>query len=341
MTALDAPAPPRRDLAGLPLAHLHLHLEGSMRPQTLAEMAARYGVPVPRTRGFGSFAAFAGLYVAATEVLRTEEDLRRVVREVVEDSAADGAVWVEPQFFPPFYEGRLGTVPEIIAMVADEGRSTAQRLGVGFGLMVAADRTRDPAHAEALATACGQAGTDQVVSFGLANDEATGPPAPFARAFAIAREAGLVSAPHAGELAGPASVRSALDDLGAQRLGHGVRAVEDPSLVERLAEEQVCLDVCPTSNVLLSVVASLDLHPLKALLEAGVPCSIGSDDSLLFGPRLAAEVVTARDVLGLSDEQLATVARSGLRAAAHAPAALVTDALARVDAWVASRADGS
>ncbi len=333
-----APSPARRDLSGLPLAHLHLHLEGSMRPETLAEMAAGYGVPVPVTRGFGSFTAFAGLYAAATEVLRTPEDLRRVVREVVEDSAADGAVWVEPQFFPPFYDGRLGTVPEIIAMVADEGRRTAEHLGVGFGLMVAADRTRDPVDAETLARQCAEAGTGQVVAFGLANDEVAGPPAPFARAFAIAREAGLVSAPHAGELAGPDSVRSALDDLGAQRLGHGVRAVEDPALVARLAEEEVCLDVCPTSNVALSVVPSLDVHPLKALLEAGVACSVGSDDSLLFGPRLAAEVLTARDVLGLSDEQLATVARSGLRAAAHAPAALVDDALARVDDWLSAPA---
>lgn len=338
MTSADAPAAPRRDLDGLPVAHLHLHLEGSMRPATLAEMAAGYGVPVPQTRGYGSFAAFAGLYVAATEVLRTQDDLRRVVREVVEDSAADGAAWVEPQFFPPYYEGRLGTVAEIIGMVADEGRSTADRLGVGFGLMVAADRTRDPADGEALATACAEAGTGQVVSFGLANDEATGPAAPFARTFAIAREAGMVSAPHAGELAGPASVRSALDDLGARRIGHGVRAAEDPALVARLAQEQVCLDVCPTSNVMLSVVPSLDVHPLKALLEAGVPCSIGGDDSLLFGPGLGQELRTARDVLGLSDDQLATVARSGLRAAAHAPAALVDDALARVDAWLAAPA---
>lgn len=347
MSSPDAPAdraptgsapPGRRDLAGLPLAHLHVHLEGAMRPSTLAEMAAGYGVPVPVTRGFGSFPAFAGLYQAATKVLRTEADLRRVVREVVEDSAADGAVWVEPQFFPPYYDGVLGTVPEVIAMVADEGRVTAQRLGVGFGLMVSADRTRDPADAEALATRCAEAGTGQVVSFGLANDEAAWPPAPFARAFAIAREAGMLSTPHAGELAGPDSVRSALDDLGAQRIAHGVRAVEDPALVARLAEEEVCLDVCPTSNLLLSVVPSLDVHPLRALLEAGVPCSIGGDDPLLFGPGLGQELVTARDVLGLSDEQLATVARSGLRAAAHAPAALVEDALARVDAWLAAPA---
>ena len=159
-----------------------------------------------------------------------------------------------------------------------------------------------------------------MVSFGLANDEVAGPPERFARAFAVAREAGLVSAPHAGELAGPDSVRGALDALGARRVGHGVRAVEDPALVARLAEERVCLDVCPTSNLLLSVVPSLAEHPLARLLAAGVPCSIGSDDPLLFGPGLLAEHVTAREVLGLDDAQLALAARSGLEAAAHAPA---------------------
>lgn len=329
-------ATPVKDLAALPKAHLHAHLEGSMRPETLAELAAGYGVPVPQTRGYGSFPAFAGLYVAATEVLRTEDDLRRVVREVVEDGAADGAVWVEPQFFPPYYDPRLGSTAEVIGIVVDEGRATAARLGVGFGLMVAADRTRDPADAEALAALAAERAGDGVVSFGLANDEAPWPPEPFTRAFAVAREAGLVSAPHAGELAGPESVRGALDALGARRIAHGVRAVEDPELVRRLADEGVCLDVAPTSNLMLSVVPSLSEHPLRRLVEAGVRCSINVDDSLLFGPGLLAEYTTAREVLGLDDTQLAWVARSGVEAAAGAPAELVAGALARVDAWLAT-----
>lgn len=323
-----------RSLRALPKAHLHLHLEGAMRAATLAELAAGYGVPVPGTRGFGSFGAFADLYVAATDVLRAADDLRRVVREVVEDSAADGAVWVEPQFFPPYYEGRLGTVPEVIDVVVDEGLAAARELGVGFGLMVAADRTRDPAEAELLAGQAADRAGRGVVSFGLANDEVAGPPEPFARAFAVAREAGLVSAPHAGELAGPDSVRGALDALGARRIGHGVRAVEDASLVARLAEEGVCLDVCPTSNLSLGVVPALADHPLPALLEAGVACSLGSDDPLLFGSGLLQEYAVARDVLGLDDAQLARVALSGLEAAAHAPPALVAAATAAVSEWL-------
>jgi adenosine deaminase len=309
-----------------------------MRPATLAERASHYGVPVPETRGYGSFTAFAGLYVAATEVLRTEEDLRRVVREVVEDAAADGAVWVEPQFFPPYYDPRLGSAGHVLDVVLDELRAAAEALGVGAGLMVSADRTRPAEDAEALARLAASRAGAGVVSFGLANDEVAGPPEPFARAFAVARDAGLVSAPHAGELAGPDSVRGALDALGAQRLAHGVRAVEDDALVARLAEEGTVLDVCPTSNLMLSVVPSLEQHPLPQLLRAGVACSIGIDDSLLFGPSLAQEYATARSVLGLTDEELAVVARSGLRGAAHAPADLVEGALGAVDAWLAAPA---
>ncbi len=326
----------QRDLRLLPKASLHTHLEGCMRPSTLADLADHYGVPVPETRGYGSFAAFAGLYAAATEVLRTEDDLRRVVREVVEDAAADGAVWVEPQMWPNYYDPRLGSAGHVLDIALDEGLATAGRLGIGFGLMVTAIRVEPPEAAEVLAELAVSRAGSGVVSFGLAHDEALGPPAPFARAFAVARAGGLVSAPHAGELAGPESVLSALDDLGARRLGHGVRAVEDPALVARLAEERVCLDVCPTSNLLLGVVPSLEVHPLRLLLEAGVPCSLNPDDSLLFGPGLLAEYEVAREALGLDDALLAVVARSGVEAASHAPGALVSRALEDVEAWLAS-----
>ncbi|MGQ7295428.1 adenosine deaminase [Quadrisphaera sp. KR29] len=325
-----------RDLRLLPKASLHVHLEGCMRPSTLAELAAGYGVPVPATRGYGSFAAFAGLYDAAARCVRSEADLRRVVREVVEDAAADGAVWVEPQLWPHYDSPLLGDSGLVLDVALDEGRATAARLGVGFGLMVTAIRVLPPEHAEALAELAVTRAEGGVVSFGLAHDEVLGPPAPFARAFAVARAGGLVAAPHAGELLGPDSVRSALDDLGARRVAHGVRALEDPALVERLAAERVCLDVCPTSNALLGVVPSLPEHPLARLLEAGVACSVGPDDSLLFGPGLLEEYQTCRTALGLDDAQLAAVARSGIEAAAHAPSALVSGALERVEAWLTS-----
>ena len=172
-----------------------------------------------------------------------------------------------------------------------------------------------------------------VVAFGLASDEALFPPAPFAEAFSIALSAGLLSTPHAGELAGPESVQGALDQLKAHRIQHGVRAIEDPALVERLALAGVCLDVCPTSNLLLGVVSDLAAHPLPALLAAGVRCSLNADDPLLFGVGLADEYLIGREALGLDDATLAGVAANSIQASG-APAGLKRSALRGISEWL-------
>jgi len=322
-----------RDLLALPKAHLHLHLEGGMRPSTLEERAEHYGIPVPVVSGFGSFAAFSSMYVAACDVLRTDDDLIRLVDEVVDDAAFSGAVWIEPAIYAPHHLERLGPVEHVIEVTLDALASAARRTGVGTGLMVAADRTVDPADAIAQARVAVRYADRGVVSFGLANDEARWPPEPFAEAFAIAREAGLLSTPHAGELDGPASVIGALDALHADRIQHGVRSIEDPELVKRLADEGICLDVCPSSNVLLSVVPSIEDHPLPALLAAGVRCSLNADDPLLFGPGLLEEYELCRTVLDLDDEQLAAVARASIEASG-ASDDLQATAVAGVAAWL-------
>ncbi|MET7478081.1 hypothetical protein ABZT17_27480 [Streptomyces sp. NPDC005648] len=172
-----------------------------------------------------------------------------------------------------------------------------------------------------------------MVSFGLTGDEARHAPEPFAEAFAIARDAGLIPAAHAGELAGPASVRAALDVLGARRIARGVRAIEDPPLLARLAAEGIVLDVCPTSNVALGVVAPLSAHPLPQLLQAGIRCTLNADDPLVFGPGLLQEYETARTALSLNDTQLAAVARTSLEASG-APRTTMEDAVTRIDAWL-------
>jgi adenosine deaminase len=326
-----------RDLALLPKGHLHLHLEGAMRPATLSELAGAAGMAVPPIRGFGSFGAFAGMYDAACNVLVSQRELRRLVREVVEDAAADGVRWVEPAFYAPRYRSRLGSDRAAIELVLDELRLAGADLGVGTGLIVAADRTADPSEAVGLARTAVALRPVGVVGFGLANDEAGWPPEPFAEAFGIAVDGGLLSAPHGGELAGPASVIGCLDDCRADRVMHGVRAVEDPRLVARLAEQGTCLDVCPTSNVLLGVVPSIDAHPLPALLDAGVRCSINADDPLLFGPGILAEYGLCRNVLGLDDVALAAVARCSLEDSG-APRALVADAVAGIDEWLGRKA---
>ena len=324
-----------RDLETLPKGHLHLHLEGSMRPATLAELAAEHGLEVPPTRGYGNFGAFAGLYRAACAVIVRPDDLRRVVGEVVEDAALDGAWWVEPSFHLPHQRNVVADDHELLELVLDAAHDAAARLGIGVGLILTADRTAPVEQAVELARLAADHAGRGVVGFGLANDESTHPPEPFGPAFDIAREAGLLSIPHAGELAGPESVRAALDRLGADRLQHGVRVVEDPALTARLAADDICCDVCPTSNLMLSVCASLAEHPLPALLEAGVPCSLNADDSLLFGAGLLDEYRLARDEVGLDDAQLASVAWSSLRCSA-APADVQQRARAAIDAWLSS-----
>jgi adenosine deaminase len=328
-----------RDLGALPKAHLHLHLEGAMRPATLAELAAGYGMAMPSVRGYGTFAAFAGMYIAACEVIRSPDDLRRVVREVVEDAAVDGAGWVEPALYAPRHSHRLGSVEAVIEIALDALAGAGAELGVGTGLLLAADRTEGPADAEKQALLAARYRDRGVVGLGLANDESRFPPQPFAAAFGIAKRAGLRSVPHAGELAGPASVIGALDALNADRIQHGVRSIEDPELVSRLADSRVCLDVCPTSNLALSVVPSVDAHPLPALLAAGVRCSVNADDPLLFGPGLLEEYRLCRQELGLDDPSMAHIARCSIEASA-APGDLKRRLLGDVDAWLAGPAGG-
>ncbi len=323
----------RRDLRALPKGHLHLHLEGSMRPATLAELADDAGIPVPEIRGYGSFTAFADTYLAACQVLVTPDHFARLVYEVVEDSVLDGAVWVEFSFYAPHHRDRFGEDEEIVDMVLESLHAAGEQLGVGVGLMLAADRTVDPVIAVEQARIAAARADAGVVSFGLANDEAIGPPEPYAEAFAIAKDAGLLSAPHAGELAGPESVRGALDTLQPNRLQHGVRAVEDPELVKRLADSDIVLDVCPTSNLLLSVYPSYGEHPLPELLAAGIQCSLNGDDPLLFGPVLLHEYEVARADMGLDDAALAAVARASI-SGSGAPEAFKTAALRSIDDWL-------
>ncbi|MDP9075551.1 MAG: adenosine deaminase [Actinomycetota bacterium] len=326
-----------RDLRALPKAHLHLHLEGAMRPPTLRQLSEQRGLEVPTIAGFGSFAAFEATYLAACAVLATMDDMRRLVTEVVEDAASAGAVWVEPASYLPHHRRRLGPDHAVLNVVLDTLASAASALGIGAGFIVAADRTVDPADSIDQARLAVEHGGLGVVGFGLANDETGHPPEPFAAAFEIARDGGLLATPHAGELAGPDSVAGALDALGADRIQHGVRAIEDPLLVERLASAGVCLDVCVSSNLLLSVFPSLEAHPLPALLDAGVRCSLNADDPLLFGPNLLEEYELCRSQLGFSDDRLAFIARCSIQASG-APQELKDRALAGIDQWLATPA---
>ena len=326
-----------RDLLTLPKAHLHLHLEGAMRISTLSELAERHSIPLPPVGTYTSFTEFSALYQAACAVMRTHDDVRRLVREVIEDAAASGAVWLEMGVRPPIHRGKFGGDAEVLETMLDEARVVGDKLGVGVGALMTVDRTQPLAIAfEEAELAVAYAGAG-VVSFGLANDEVGHPPETFAEPFALAREAGLLSCPHAGELEGPASVWGAIDALGADRVQHGVRAIEDEALMHRLAADGVVLDVCPTSNACLGIFPSIADHPLPRLLDAGIRCSLNGDDPLFFDASLVQEYELCRDRMGLSDEQLALIARTSIEGSG-APADLKATALEGIDAWLAAPA---
>jgi adenosine deaminase len=322
-----------RDLRALPKAELHLHLLGAMRPATLAELAAESGRAAPDPRAFTTFAEFQLVFQAAFGVVQRPGHLERLVREIVADAAADGVVWVQPHVDPHVWP-QFGPPEQVLELVLAAGRDEGARRGVGFGLTMAAMRHLGPQAAAGLARFAGRHAGHGVHAFGLTGDEVEFPSGPFAEAFSIARDAGLTPAPHAGELAGPDSVRAAVTALGARRIAHGVRAAEDAATLAMLAGREVSLDVSLSSNLLLGVVPALARHPLPRLLAAGVRCSLGADDPLMFGPTLLGEYEVARSELGLDDHQLAALARTSVETS-DAPAGLIRTATAGIDRWLA------
>lgn len=339
-----------RDLSLLPKAHLHLHFTGSMRPTTLLELAQTYGIRLPVALRDGDplrlpptergWFRFQRLYDAARACVRSPADMRRIVDEAAQDDAAEGSGRLEIQVDPTSYAPFCGGITPAVEIVLDEAAAASRRHGIEVAVIVAASRLRHPLDARTLARLAALHAGDgpgQVVGFGLSNDERRGDTDAFAPAFAIARRAGLASVPHGGELLGPAHVEQVMGALAPDRLGHGVRAVEDPRVLDEVVAAGVALEVCPASNVSLGVYED-DAHvPLRTLVDAGATVALGADDPLLFGPRLLAQYETARTVHGFTDVELAHLARSSIRASFAAPATR-RRLLAGVDAWLAAPA---
>ena len=332
------------DLTALPKAHLHLHLTGAMRHSTMVELARRHGVSLPpalteewpphlSTADERGWFRFQRLYDTARSVLRTPADLYRLVLETAEDERAEGSGWLELQADPSGYAGRYGGITAFTELLLDAAAVAAQATRVGIAIIIAANRTRHPMDARTLARLAVQYAGRGVAGFGLSNDERRGPAAEFERAFGIAGRAGLLLVPHGGELLGAASVTATLDRLHADRIGHGVRAVEDPEVVKRLAAGGVTLEVCPSSNVALGVEPDAAAVPVRILFEAGVPVALGADDPLLFGRRLVRQYEIARDVHEFSPRELADLARMSILGSA-APPAVRTRLLTGIDTWL-------
>ena len=356
-----------KNLKDLPKAHLHLHLEGAMRPATLTEFCERYKIKRPSdTRGkqFSNFVAFNEVYKAASDSIRTRQDLARVIQEVAEDAAMDGATWIEPAFDADRYtilradkSLRLFETPcEGWLFALDAARHASEKTGVGIGFISAIDRTRSIEQANERAkltyslissqrhqiTAKNINGGEPyrgIVGLGLHGNEEGYPPEIFAEAFQIvAKKTETLSIPHAGEIAptpgkGPESVEKAIDILGASRIQHGVLAIHDEVLMKKIKEKNICLDVCPSSNIQLSVFPNIQTHPLPLLIEAGIPCSLGSDDPLLFGPGLLDEFELCREQMHFSDDTLAQLARNSFHYSG-APKKIMDQGLKDIDAWL-------
>jgi aminodeoxyfutalosine deaminase len=294
-----------------PKIELHVHLEGAVRPRTLLEIARRndYALPADTVEGlqalydFRDFRHFIEVWILTTNALRTAADFRQIVVDYAAEAAAHGAVYVEGIFSPSERVRRGVPWQAIFDGVCDGAQEARELHGVEVRLTPDIARGLDLELARGTVEWAGRYRDRGVVGVGLGGLEAEFPPEPYEGVFRRAKELGLGSVPHAGEVAGAASVRGALERLQADRLRHGIRAEEDPGLVRELADRGTVLDVCPISNLRTGAVASLAEHPLPRLAAAGVRCSISTDDPAMFDTDLSRDYEAAES-LGLAPRTL-------------------------------------
>lgn len=280
-----------------PKLELHVHLEGTIRAETVLRLARRHGVELDAETPeqlaellrFRTFGNFIEAFLVVTGVLLHQDDFREILVEYAEAAAGHGALYLEG-IFSPAQAVRRGVSWDAVFSGYCDGIEEARELH-GIEVRLTPDVTRSfPLEiAEQTARHAIKYRDRGVVGLGLGGYEAEFPPEPFASVFELARDGGLGSVPHAGEVAGPESVRGAIDALRADRIRHGLTSVEDAPLLHELAERGIVLDICPTSNVLTGVVPSLEAHPLPKLLAAGIACSISTDDPAFFNTDLTRE----------------------------------------------------
>jgi len=276
-------------LNDVPKVELHLHLEGAAPPEFIRRVAQEKQMDVSGVfddagnYAYDGFVDFLRVYEAATAVLKTPEDFHRLTLAVLEKSAANGVVYTEAFLSPDFCGGRdLVAWRDYLHAMQEAADIAEARHGIIMRGIITPIRHFGPDKAKETAICAAETAGDWIVGFGIGGDEAAGKPADFAYAFDMAREAGLRLTAHAGEFGGPQSVRDTMNDLGVERIGHGVRAIEDPALVEELAARQIVLEVCPGSNIVLDLYPDWASHPIAQLREAGVKVTISTDDPPFF-----------------------------------------------------------
>ncbi|MBJ6137080.1 adenosine deaminase [Marinobacter litoralis] len=308
-------------LKALPKAELHLHLEGALEPEMMFALARRNGIELPwsdvgalrQAYSFNNLQEFLDLYYQGANVLRSEQDFYDLTWAYLQKCHEQGVVHVEP-----FYDPQTHTERGIPFEVAIQGISAALRdgreqLGISSGLILSF--LRHLSEDEAFRTLeQAMPFRDQFFAVGLDSSEQGHPPSKFERVFAKARAEGLLAVAHAGEEGPPEYIWQALDLLKVSRIDHGVRAAEDPRLLDRLADEQIPLTVCPLSNTKLQVFSDMSQHNILALLERGLKVTVNSDDPSYFGGYVLENFVALRDALGMTEEQARKLAQNSMDA---------------------------
>ncbi|MCX2181554.1 adenosine deaminase [Streptomyces sp. SKN60] len=309
-------------IAGLPKAELHVHHVGSASPRIVAELAARHPdskVPTDPEAltdyfTFTDFAHFIEVYLSVVDLVRTPEDVRLLTFEVARDMARQNIRYAELTITP--YSSTRRGIDERAFMAAIEDARLAAEKELGVVLRWCFDIPGEAGleAAEETARLAVELRPEGLVSFGLGGPEIGVPRPQFKPYFDRARAAGLRSVPHAGETTGPETVWDAINELGAERIGHGTSSVQDPELLKYLAEHRIALEVCPTSNIATRAVERLEDHPVRQMVEAGVLVTINSDDPPMFGSDLNNEYAVAARLLGLDERGLAALAKNAVEA---------------------------
>ena len=309
-------------MSDLAKVELHLHLEGAAPPAFIRGLAREKHMDLSGIfdeRGgykYADFWDFLKVYEAATETLKTPEDYARLTLAVLEESAASGVVYCETFLSPDFCGGRdLGAWREYLQAIREAADQAEKTMGITLRGIITCIRHFGPDKARQTARCAAETAGDWIVGFGIAGDEKVGAPKDFRWSFDMAREAGLRLTAHAGEWGGPESVRDALRDLEVERIGHGVRAIEDLALVDELAENGVVLECCPGSNVALGLYPTFRAHPIGELHHRGVKVTISTDDPPFFHTTMAREYQMLHDAFDWDDGVFRAIARTSLDAA--------------------------
>ena len=307
----------------MPKVELHVHLEGSIQAATLLKLAQRHDVALPadtvegisKWYQFVDFTHFVEVYLAISDCIRTPEDIELITREFLTEQARQNILYSEVTYTAFTHYLQKGLEFEVQLAALNRARAWAEaELGVRMGIVLDIPRNVGAEHGTMIADWAIAGMNDGVVAFGLGGPEEGNPPEKFASAFERIHEAGLPSVPHAGETMGADSVWGAVETLHAARIGHGVRCLEDPELVQVLRERKIPLEVCPTSNVCLGVVLNMAEHPLPELIERGLCVTVNSDDPPMFDTTLTGEYLKVSQTFGFDAEMIEGLVLNAVRA---------------------------